>query len=180
MILSGEGIKFVREEGQIKIDPFDEDQLGPNSYNLTLANTLQTYDFEGHLDPRKVYRMGEETILKSGTLLRPGILYLGKTQEYTETHWHVPMIEGRSSMARLGVFVHVTGGFGDVGFCGNWTLEIVTTHPVMIYPDMKVCQIFYHTIHGPTVTKYDGKYQHDREIGASRYFTELRDSSEDS
>ena len=58
------------------------------------------------------------------------------------------MIEGRSSVGRLGLFVHVTAGFGDVGFCGFWTLEMFAVQPVRVYPGVPICQIFYHEIHG--------------------------------
>ena len=60
----------------------------------------------------------------------------------------VPMIEGRSSVGRLGLFVHVTAGFGDVGFCGHWTLEMFAVQPVRIYAGVPICQIFYHQIEG--------------------------------
>ena len=83
-----------------------------------------------------------------GLVLSPNQLYLGRTVERTETHNLVPMIEGRSSVGRLGLFVHVTAGFGDVGFCGYWTLEMFAVQPVRIYPGVPICQIFYHEISG--------------------------------
>ena len=86
-------------------------------------------------------------------MLQPNQLYLGRTVERTETHNLVPMIEGRSSIGRLGLFVHVTAGFGDVGFCGYWTLEMFAVQPVRIYAGVAICQIFYHDIHG-TFTEY--------------------------
>ena len=59
-----------------------------------------------------------------GLLLEPNKLYLGRTVEYTRTDKFIPMLEGRSSTGRLGLFIHVTAGFGDVGFAGYWTLEM--------------------------------------------------------
>jgi dCTP deaminase len=85
-------------------------------------------------------------ISEKGLILKPNILYLGRTVEYTKTNNLVPMLEGRSSIGRLGLFIHVTAGFGDVGFSGYWTLEIFCIHPVKIYPFIEVCQIYYHTI----------------------------------
>ena len=79
-------------------------------------------------------------IPKEGLLLQPGTLYLGRTLEYTETHGMVPMLEGRSSVGRLGLFVHVTAGFGDIGFCGYWTLEMFAVQPVRIYAGVAICQ----------------------------------------
>jgi len=85
----------------------------------------------------------------------------------------VPMIEGRSSIGRLGLFVHVTAGFGDVGFCGYWTLEMFAVQPVKIYPGVQICQLFFHQIHGD-ITEYSSeKYQHNRDIQPSMLFREL-------
>src|SRR5262245_23842318 len=116
MILSGHEIR--RQLGaKIKIDPFDEANLNPNSYNLTLHNELMTYE-EVVLDMRKANRVRRLVIPDDGLVLSPNQLYLARTVERTETHGYVPMIEGRSSIGRLGLFVHITAGFGDVGFCG--------------------------------------------------------------
>jgi len=83
------------------------------------------------------------------------------------------MIEGRSSVGRLGLFVHVTAGFGDVGFCGYWTLEMFAIQPVRVYPGVPICQIFYHGLRGE-FTEYDSdKYQHNTDIQPSLLFQEL-------
>lgn len=81
-------------------------------------------------------------------LLVPGVLYLGYTLEYTETHGYQPKIDGRSSTGRVGVFTHITAGFGDNGFCGHWTLELTCVEPVLIYPGQRLIQISYSTIKG--------------------------------
>ena len=146
MILSGEEIR-KHLGGQIVIDPFQESHLNPNSYNLTLHNELLTYE-EVVLDMRQQNRVRRLTIPEEGLVLNPTQLYLGRTVERTETHGLVPMIEGRSSVGRLGLFVHVTAGFGDVGFCGFWTLEMFAVQPVRIYPGVAICQIFYHRLDG--------------------------------
>ena len=146
MVLSGQEIK--RQLGtNIVIDPFDESRLNPNSYNLTLHDELMVYE-EVVLDMRKANRVRRIGIPPEGLVLHPNQLYLGRTVERTETHNFVPMIEGRSSIGRLGLFVHVTAGFGDVGFCGYWTLEMFAVQPVRIYAGVAICQIFYHDIHG--------------------------------
>ena len=98
------------------------------------------------LDMRQVNRVRRLKIPESGLVLNPNQLYLGRTVERTETHDLVPMIEGRSSIGRLGLFVHVTAGFGDVGFKGFWTLEMFAVQPVKIYPGVQICQIFYHCL----------------------------------
>ena len=103
-------------------------------------------------------------------MLDPNRLYLGRTVERTETHNLVPMLEGRSSIGRLGLFVHVTAGFGDVGFCGYWTLEMFAVQPVRIYPGVQICQIFYHAIEGAVTEYHSDKYQNNRDIQPSLLF----------
>jgi dCTP deaminase len=171
MVLSGQEIR--RQLGaNIVIDPFDPARLNPNSYNLTLHNELMVYE-ELVLDMRKANRVRRMTLPADGLVLQPNQLYLGRTVERTETHNLVPMIEGRSSIGRLGLFVHVTAGFGDVGFCGFWTLEMFAVQPVRIYPGVAICQIFYHDIHGPITEYQSDKYQNNTDIQPSLLFKEL-------
>ena len=132
MILSGQEIK-KRMGDSIVIEPFNEDHLNTNSYNLTLHDEVMVYE-EVVLDMRQVNRVRRLKIPESGMVLTPNQLFLARTVERTETHDLVPMIEGRSSIGRLGLFVHVTAGFGDVGFKGYWTLEMFAVQPVRIYP----------------------------------------------
>ncbi len=161
MILSGKEIFNEYNVGNIYIDDFDKKRLNPNSYNLRLADELLIYDTDtadmygervfrhnGPLDMKKENPYHIVTIPQSGLLLLPDVLYLGRTMERTRTDGFVPMLEGRSSVGRLGIFIHVTAGFGDVGFDGFWTLEISCIQPVMIYPGVEICQIYYHTIKG--------------------------------
>ncbi|MGE0608251.1 MAG: dCTP deaminase [Pirellulales bacterium] len=175
MILSGHQIR-ERLGTDICIEPFREEHLNPNSYNLSLHNELMIYE-EVVLDMRKANRVRRQVIPPDGLVLNPNQLYLGRTVERTETHNLVPMIEGRSSIGRLGLFVHVTAGFGDVGFCGYWTLEMFAVHPVRIYPDVAICQIFYHEIAGPVSEYASNKYQHNADIQPSLLFKELNPNS---
>src|SRR5882724_10995890 len=176
MILSGDEI--CRHMGRdIVIEPFDESHLNPNSYNLTLHDELLTYE-EVVLDMREANRTRRLRIPKDGLVLTPQKLYLGRTVERTETHNFVPMIEGRSSIGRLGLFVHVTAGFGDVGFCGYWTLEMFAVQPVRIFAGVPICQIFYHEISGAITEYASDKYQHNRDIQPSLLFKELNPESE--
>ncbi len=171
MILSGHEIR--RQLGtNIVIDPFDEANLNPNSYNLTLHDELITYE-EVVLDMRKANRVRRLVIPADGLVLSPNQLYLARTVERTETHNLVPMIEGRSSIGRLGLFVHVTAGFGDVGFCGYWTLEMFAVQPVRIYAGVQICQIIYHQVAGEVTEYASNKYQHNRDIQPSLLFKEL-------
>src|SRR3990172_2368842 len=170
MILSGQAIR-ERLGSDIIIDPFDDAQLNPNSYNLTLHNELMVYE-EVVLDMAKANRVRRIPLTDEGLVLNPNQLYLGRTIERTVTHNLVPQIEGRSSVGRLGLFVHVTAGFGDVGFAGYWTLEMFAIQPVRIYAGVPICQIFYHELIGE-IEEYASKYQHNRDIQASLLFEEL-------
>lgn len=176
MILSGDEIR--RRLGKdICIEPFEPERLNPNSYNLTLHDELITYE-EVVLDMAQPNRTRRLRIPKEGIVLAPQKLYLGRTVERTETHNCVPMIEGRSSIGRLGLFVHVTAGFGDVGFAGFWTLEMFAVQPIRIYPGVPICQIFYHQITGSYTEYCSDKYQHNRDIQPSLLYRELNPASE--
>ena len=171
MILSGREIE--RSLGsRIRIDPYNPKQLNPNSYNLRLHNELRTY-VDSPLDMRLENRSEPLVIPEEGLLLETGKLYLGRTIEYTETDGLVPMLEGRSSIGRLGLFVHVTAGFGDVGFKGFWTLEIFCVQPIRIYAGVEICQIFYHSIEGDYEVYKSGKYQNTRGLQHSTLFKEF-------
>ena len=171
MILSGLEIK--KRMGQdIKIEPYDEAKINPNSYNLTLHNKLLTYTNEV-LDMKKPNPTKTVNIPEDGLELKPDQLYLGRTNEFTETKNLVPMLEGRSSIGRLGLFVHVTAGFGDVGFKGFWTLEIFAVQPIRIYPNVPICQIFYHTIQGDFTEYKSKKYQNNQGIQPSLLYRDF-------
>jgi len=171
MILSG--LEIQKQLGEnIFIEPFDEEQLNPNSYNLRLHNELLVYD-SPQLDMKSQHTTSKIIIPASGLLLEPNKLYLGRTKEYTKSNDYVPMIEGRSSIGRLGMFIHVTAGFGDVGFAGFWTLEIFVIQPLIIYPDVEICQIYFHTIEGEYDKYISGKYQNNQGIQASMLYKDF-------
>lgn len=171
MILSGKEIKkHIGKE--IIIEPYDEKRINPNSYNLSLYKELLVY--EDHvLDMKKPNATKKIVIPEEGLLLEPNRLYLGRTNEFTKTDHYVPMLEGRSSTGRLGLFIHVTAGFGDIGFAGYWTLEIFCVQPVRIYPDVEICQIYYHDIDGEYDLYSSGKYQNNTGIQASLMYRDF-------
>lgn len=172
MILSGKEIK--KQLGKnIFIEPFDENRLNPNSYNLRLHNELLVYE-EDVLDMKKENKVKKLVIPPEGLVLEPGKLYLGRTVEHTKTDNYVPMLEGRSSIGRLGLFIHVTAGFGDVGFSGYWTLEIFCVQPIRIYSDVEICQIYYHSIEGDYDKYSSGKYQHNTGVQPSLLFRDFK------
>jgi len=175
MILSG--LEIQKRIGKdVVIEPYNAAQLNPNSYNLKLHNELLVYD-EDVLDMKTPNRTHLITIPEDGLLLKPGKLYLGRTLEYTATENLVPMLEGRSSVGRLGLCIHVTAGFGDVGFKGFWTLEIHCVEPIKIYPFIEICQIYYHTLEGEYVEYKSGKYQNNAGIQPSLLYKDFEKSA---
>jgi dCTP deaminase len=151
------------QNGSIVIDPFDNSQIGPNSYDVRISNQLKIYTPGIILDVAKPNPTSCITIPKEGLVLYPNILYLGSTQEIIGSSHFIPMYEGRSSMARLGIQSHISAGFGDVGFISKWTLEITVVHPVRIYENMRIGQIYFHRINNDVndqfpENRYKGKY----------------------
>lgn len=175
MILTGKEIAEQKKKGNIIISPWDDKNINPNSYNLHLHDELVVYNRD-LLDMKWDNPYTTIKIPETGYILKPGQLYLARTEEYTETTGNlVPMLEGRSSIGRLGLFVHVTAGFGDTGFRGYWTLEMHCVKPIRIYPHIGVCQIYYHTTKGE-ITEYgaSGKYQMNHGIQTSQLWKELK------
>lgn len=156
MILSDLAILEEIERGSIVIEPFDRKYLGSNSYDVHLGKNLAVYD-DQLLDAKKHNKITHFEIPEDGYVLQPGTLYLGVTMEYTETHNHVPFLEGKSSTGRLGIDIHATAGKGDVGFCNTWTLEISCVHPVRIYAGMPIGQLIYFPVDGEVQHRYNTK-----------------------
>lgn len=175
MILSGK--KILELQGStIHITPFRLQQINPNSYNLRLHNELAIYK-STTLDMKKENELQFFKIPQTGFLLEPNQLYLGRTIERTETNGFVPMLEGRSSVGRLGLNVYVTAGFGDVGFSGYWTLEMHCLKPLWIYPEIDICQIYYHTIEGDYEGYVSGKYANNQGIQGSKLYLDFEERS---
>jgi dCTP deaminase len=156
MILSDKRILEEIEQGHIIIEPFNREYLGTNSYDVHLGKYLATYRSRV-LDAKVHNEIDGFEIPKDGFVLQPNTLYLGVTVEYTETHRHVPFLEGKSSTGRLGIDIHATAGKGDVGFCNTWTLEISCAQPVRIYPGMPIGQLIYFVVEGEIEILYNSK-----------------------
>jgi dCTP deaminase len=166
VILTGSEIIKQVESGRIVIDPFNEDQVGPNSYDLRLGDELKIMDCEGNLlseshdDPDT----GGEFFM-----LYPGEFYLGHTLEIAGSNHYVPLLDGRSSWARKGLQIHMTAGFGDLGFIGQWTLEMHSVRQwIKAYIGQRICQISFWQPIGEIDRLYSGKYVDSRGVIASR------------
>lgn len=173
MILSGKMIKEMIGK-EIIIDPFDDRKLNTNGYNLSLNNKLVIYE-NCILDMKAINKTKEILIPENGFILQPGQLYLGSTVERTCTNQFMPIIEGRSSVARLGIFVHITAGLGEAGFDGRWTLELTCVKPVRIYPYVEICQIYFHEVIGKIELCRSNKYQNSTEAIPSKLYKELNE-----
>ena len=156
MILTDKKILEEIENGKIKIEPFSIESLGTNSYDVLLGKHLATYK-DDILDAKKHNEINHFEIPEDGFILLPSKLYLGVTEEYTETFGYVPFLEGKSSIGRLGIDIHATAGKGDVGFCNYWTLEISVKQPVRVYAGMPIGQLIYFKIDGEVNTLYNSK-----------------------
>jgi dCTP deaminase len=97
-------------------------------------------------------------------MLHPGVLYLMHTEEIVCAHDCVSVIDGKSSLGRLGISCHQTAGYGDPGFRGQYTLEVTVVHPVVVYAGMRFCQIRFHEVVGE-IQKYKGQYQGETAMG---------------
>lgn len=178
------GVPEVLFVPRLDIEPFDPARAGPNSYDVTLADKLLVYnlvnssayllygsgaalEYRNELDVRRETPTTELTIPPDGMVLLPGILYLGSTVERTACHGLIPWLDGRSSVGRLGIQIHATAGRGDDGWEGTWTLEITVTHPVRVYPGMRIGQLTFFTTRGERAP-YAGRYQHQAGPTASR------------
>lgn len=157
-ILTGPEIARQVVQGRIKIDPFDPLRCGPNSYDLSWSDQYRVYnDMEPGLVPSIIHDFTLDSRGDNGTLrgtiddgmvLRPGRLYLMSTMETVGSDFYVPVLETRSTLARLGVSVHLSAGFCDIGWEGQLTLEVTVIHPIRVYPFMSVCQVAFHTTEG--------------------------------
>src|SRR5688572_424054 len=156
MILSDKHILEEIEKGTIVIEPYDRQYLGTNSYDVHLGKYLATYK-DRVLDAKQHNQIEHFEIPADGFILQPNTLYLGVSMEYTETHRHVPFLEGKSSTGRLGIDIHATAGKGDVGFCNTWTLDISCAQPVRIYAGMPIGQLIYFVVEGDIETLYNTK-----------------------
>ena len=168
MILSDSSIKAARARGEIVITPWDLDALGPNSYDVHLGPEVLVQrrylanGYGGH-DLRPLDAAVEFPLLNQdyvpippeGLVLSPAWLYLASTLEYTESNAYVPVLDGKSSVGRLGVRIHATAGRGDVGFKGHWTMEIDVVQPVRLYAGMPIGQLIFHLVHGEIENRYD-------------------------
>jgi len=157
MILTGPAISEEYRRGRIWIEPFDIQHVQPNSYDFTLGSSLLVYT-ETVLDSARANPFELIEMNGDGFLLQPDRIYLGHTVEVMGSDTFVPIIRGRSSTARLGLFVHVTADLIDLGSRNQWTLQLHAVQPLRIYPGMRIGQVTFWAVRGDRKF-YEGKYQ---------------------
>lgn len=157
MILTGQEIIKQTKLKKITIQPFNLNNINPNSYNVTLGDYVKVY-IETTLDSKKELKTKIIPIPDDGIVIEPDKIYLGYTQETIGSDYYVPTITGRSSTGRLGLFVQITADLVDIGFKGNLTFQMHSVQPVRIYKGMKLGQIMFWKPTGK-IKLYNGKYQ---------------------
>ena len=157
MILTGSEIDKCVKRKEIVIDPNDPENLNPNSYNFHLGDYVLVYKSR-ILDPKKKQETEKIEIPDEGLIIYPDKLYLGFIQERMGSEKYVPIINGRSSTGRLGLFVHITANLIDIGSINNWTLQMHAVQPVKIYKGMSIGQVTFWKTYGK-ISLYDGKYK---------------------
>ena len=187
MFLTRSEIKKAVDANEIHISPFKPEHLSPNSIDVTLCKKLLVYDLgeTGFLDMKSENPTREILIPEEGYVLQPNTLYIGSTNETATSHTYIPMFEGRSSIGRLGINTHITAGFGDIGWgyqkneqgleClfPTWTLEICVVHPVKVYPDIRIGQVYFVEPKGD-VEYYSGKYSAQKDPQPSKSWLDFQ------
>lgn len=179
MILTGPEIERCVQTGDVVIDPFDRQHCNPNSYNFHLGSKLLTYDQGGSdwcLETRCANDTTEIQIPPDGVVLQPGKLYLGHTVERIGSRVHAPLMAARSSLGRLGLFIFLNSGLGDIGFVGQWTLEFLVVHPLRLRAGDRVGQMMFFSSVGDIV-QYTGKYQGAAGPQASQIYKDTASSA---
>lgn len=142
MILTGSEIKKEVKEGRIVIEPFNVENIETNSYDFHIDSVLYTYKAD-ILDPTRDNQLEELVIPTQGLVLSPKKIYIGRTVETIGSDYFVPIIKGRSSTGRLGIFINITADLIDLGSIQKPTLTIHVVKPVKIYPNTKIGQVTF-------------------------------------
>lgn len=160
------GTEIIRqiELGGIKIDPFNPELVNPNSIDVCLGDEmrevrLQYINGNGDSELESIPIFSADLYGRKCFDLLPGRCYLGTTLEKTETRYYIPMINGKSTLGRRFIQIHQTAGFGDIGFSGQWTLEITVAFPTRLYVGERIAQIAFFEPVGNIGIQYSGKYQ---------------------
>lgn len=169
MILADRDIVQALEAGRIKIDPAPdlETQLGSVSIDFRLGTTFMVFEHSRHsfIDPRQPQSIGDamrtiEVEMDDRFIMQPGDFALASTIETLELPDDLlGRLEGRSSIARLGITVHSTAAVFEPGWIGTATMELsnLGRMPVALYPGMRICSFSFEEVSNPVMTPYRKK-----------------------
>lgn len=184
---------WLTRKPRIGLSPFDPrpadagGRMNPHTYNLSLHGRMLVYDVPVERSPDRLFfdwdsvaldmkrdnPTREVLIPADGLILKPGRLYLGRTEEVIGLYNCMAILHGRSSIGRLGINVHATAGYCDAGFSGSLTLEITVTHPVRVYAGVQLCQLEFQPVPRGHRSYRGRKYQGQIDARESRLHAEL-------
>jgi len=187
MILADREIKKALKEGKLKVEPApEEEQIQAAWVDLRLGNEFKTFraistpfidtkaPTDGHAETMRV----EDD---KPFIVHPGEFVLGQIkEEVTIPDDMAAYLDGRSSLGRLGLVVHITSGWIDPGFSGRLVLEITNVGklPIAVYPGMRICKLVLYKLTSPAERPYhsreDAKYRQQKEIRESKISEEFK------
>lgn len=158
------------------VEPSDPSRVQPASYDFELGTHWRVFDNQRvtavDLGNPESYADITTPLEATSFVLHPGEFVLGSTGEQVNMPTDlVGRVEGKSSLGRLGLIVHATAGYIDPGFHGVITLEMMNLLrvPIVLRSGMPICQLSFHLLAGEVLHPYDGRYQGDETVSASRY-----------
>lgn len=138
MILTGPAIAAAIVDGALHFSPFAARALNPNSIDIHLGETLlHIAKDKPDAPPRRM------TLPREGIYLEPGQLYLIDSRESFGSDVFVPMVHGKSNIARAGLFVHANGEMIDLGAIGPYQFQLFPVLPIKVFPGMAVAQVTF-------------------------------------
>lgn len=168
MILTGKRIIREVESEKIEISPFTDSKVNANSYTVTLGTKLLHYT-DDVVDTAVKNSVEEIIIPKEGYVLKKGKFFVGHIAEYIGSDYYVPILHGISEIAKIGLFVHVTANLIDIGNHCNFSLQLVPTENIKVYPGMNIAQISFWKVCG-RIKLYKGKYKGVKGPASSQSF----------
>ena len=158
--LNGDKVPVIQQNHSLPFTLYGMRAITDVNLRTPSSHTIQ-YNLP-YLDTKSENPMITKEISDNGYILLPNILYLVETVESVWSDKYVTEVSGTSSLARLGITVHKTAGYSNIGHEFKWILEVEVTHPVKIYPGMKIGQMYFHTTEGKSNVQYNGKYKDEQ------------------
>lgn len=166
MILTGAQIVQAVHDGDITISDFDASFVEPNSYGFHLGPHFAVY-LDQEVDAFGRRHIGEVEIPETGYVLQPDSFYLGHTHERMGSRLYASELYARLSTSLCGMFIQTSAPLGHTGAIIKWTLEIVVTQPIRVYPGMLIGKICFWKNRG-RISPYAGRYTASARMVPSR------------